>query len=219
MGNSAFKLTDERFSSKLHKEINNCHISYRHGFHSHIDTRRMLLATDWNYNFSALTNVKQPQRMWRARRRFTNLYCFLVSYLPALVSRILVASTRTIFTNRIKLSWGRERQRKKALIWEIALSRSVIANWIPLLHNPLDSSHCEAHLLNVPFSYLLKTLIHLHFPRSVGAQRKRHGSALAFHGSRDTVMEFSLYVSIKDWLWCFSSNVLGEIQTDRDDNC
>lgn len=112
MGNSAFKLTDERFSSKLHKEINNCHISYRHGFHSHIEARRMLLPTDWNYNFRALTNVKQPQRTWRARRRSTNLYCFLVSYLPALVSRILVASTRTIFTNRIKLSWGREREKK-----------------------------------------------------------------------------------------------------------
>lgn len=37
--------------------------------------------------------------------QFTNLYCFLVSYLPAFVSRIFVANTRTMFTNRIKLSW------------------------------------------------------------------------------------------------------------------
>lgn len=40
----------------------------------------------------------------------TNLYCFLVSYLPALVSRILVASTRTMFTNRTKLSWNRRKK-------------------------------------------------------------------------------------------------------------
>lgn len=39
----------------------------------------------------------------------TNLYCFLVSYLPAFVSRILVANTRTMFTNKITLSWNRRR--------------------------------------------------------------------------------------------------------------
>lgn len=39
-----------------------------------------------------------------------NLYCFLVSYLPALVSRILVANTRTMFTNKRKLSWNRGTQ-------------------------------------------------------------------------------------------------------------
>ena len=42
-------------------------------------------------------NASSPNRAY--------LYCFLVSYLPALVSRIFVANTRTMFTNSRKFSW------------------------------------------------------------------------------------------------------------------
>ena len=45
----------------------------------------------------------------------TNLYCFLVSYLPALVSRILVANTRTMFTNKMKLSWNRKTEMENSV--------------------------------------------------------------------------------------------------------
>lgn len=39
----------------------------------------------------------------------THLYCLRVSYLPAFVSRILVARTRTIFTNRRKFSCKKDK--------------------------------------------------------------------------------------------------------------
>lgn len=51
--------------------------------------------------------------------QFTNLYCFLVSYLPAFVSRIFMANTRTMFTKRIKLSWRGRRDGKKFIIHEL----------------------------------------------------------------------------------------------------
>lgn len=63
----------------------------------------------------------------------TNLYCFLVSYLPAFVSRIFVANTLTMFTKRIKLTWNERIDRKHSLFMESEYSGlcGLCARWWP----------------------------------------------------------------------------------------
>lgn len=122
-----------------------------------VPCRDWLNMIDWTLpvrDWPILQDIAQKNQLEEQLR--TNLYCFLVSYLPALVSRILVANTRTMFTNKIKLSWNRSTAVEKS-DKEKGFAMTTVNDWQRSHHWHMLSPHLVLfiHLHTETFSVSL----------------------------------------------------------------